>query len=61
MQNLDIRDYAKTHGVRLWEIADNLKIQDTAFSKQLRKEFDEEKKAHIKNIIDTLSLNANRK
>lgn len=56
MSNYDIKQYAKTKNVWLWEVADELGIMDCNFSRDLRHEFTEKKKAHIRNIIDEISI-----
>jgi len=58
MKNSDIRSAAKATGVRLWQIADRLNINDGNFSRKLRKELPEAEKAHIMQIIDELSKEA---
>lgn len=55
MCNKDIREYAKKHNVRLWQIANALHINDGNFSRKLRVELAEDKKAEIKAIIDKLA------
>lgn len=55
MHNKDIRDYAKRHNVKLWQIAKQLHINDGNFSRKLRVELSDEKKAVIYKIIDDLS------
>lgn len=55
MCNKDIRDYARIKDVRLWKIAEKLNMQDSNFSKLLRKELTEEKKEKIILIIDELA------
>lgn len=55
MCNKDIRDYAEKHNVKLWQIANKLGINDGNFSRKLRLELTEEKKAEIYKIIDELS------
>lgn len=56
MKNIDIRDYAKEKGVCLWEVSERLGYaHETAFSRVLRHELSEEKKAEIYKIIDELS------
>jgi len=55
MHNKDIRDYAKRHNVKLWQIANQLHINDGNFSRKLRVELSDEKKAVIYKIIDDLS------
>ena len=56
MKNLDIRNYAKEKKVNLWEVSECLGYaHETAFSRVLRHELTEEKKAEIYKIIDELS------
>lgn len=59
MCNKDIREYAKTKGVRLWQIANELHVNDGNFSRKLRNELPEEKKQQIYKIIDELAENSN--
>ena len=54
-RNADIREYAKVKGVQLWKIAERLNILDSNFSRLLRNELKDDKKAEIKEIIDELS------
>lgn len=51
MNNNDIRVMARNHGVRLWQIASKLNMQDSNFSKMLRTELPNEKKENIIKII----------
>lgn len=61
MKNLDIRNYAKEHGINLWEVSEKLGYShETAFSRVLRHELPEDKKAEIKAIIDELATGAGR-
>lgn len=55
VKNKDIRDYARIRDVRLWEIANALGINDATFSRKLRIELSEDKKAEIYSIIDRLA------
>jgi hypothetical protein len=55
MKNLQIRAYAVSKGIKLWEIAEELKIADSQFSRMLRKELDNEAKVKIASIIDKLA------
>ena len=55
MCNKDIREYAKLKKVNLWKIANALNITDGNFSRKLRYEFSDEKKAEILGIIDELA------
>lgn len=55
MNNTDIRKYAKSHGVRLWQIADELGISEITMSRKLRYELSEDEKQKILEIIDELA------
>ncbi len=55
MKNVDIREYAKKKGVKLWEIASALHINDGNFSRKLRQELPNEMKQKIFQIIDKIS------
>ena len=56
MCNKDVREYAKKHNVKLWQIASKLGINDGNFSRKLRVELTEDKKQEIYKIIDELSV-----
>lgn len=58
MKNQDVRRAAQAAGVKLWQIADRLGITDASFSRMLRKELSDEKKAEIFGIIEKLSKEA---
>lgn len=58
MNNIEIRKSAKAAGVRLWQVADAFGIQDSAFSRKLRKELSNDEKSEILGIIDKLSEEA---
>lgn len=53
--NQDIKNYAKSKGVRLWRVAEELGTSDSGFSRMLRHEFSEERKQEIMEIIDQLA------
>lgn len=53
--NMKIREYAKKAGVRLWEIAEQLGINDGNFSRKLRRELPQEENDNILAIIDRLA------
>lgn len=55
MNNNDIRRKAASEGIRLWQIAEALKITDSSFSRKLRKELPQEEKEKIFSIIQKLS------
>jgi len=59
LKNQDVRDYAKSKDVLLWQIADKLNITDGNFSRKLRREFVPEEKQKITQIIDELAEERN--
>lgn len=56
--NMEIREKARVRGVRLWQIADALGMQESQFSKKLRKELAEDEQSKILDIIDDLAKEA---
>lgn len=58
MQNMDIRQEAKSAGVKLWQIAEGLGINDGNFSRRLRRELPDQEKARIRTIIKGLKEGA---
>ena len=58
MRNNEIRTLAKAKGVKMWQIAEALHMQDSAFSRKLRHELPEEEKSTILAIIDDLAKEA---
>lgn len=55
MANRDVKLAAAGVGVRMWQIADELGILDSNFSRKLRHELSQEEKKRIFEIIDKLS------
>lgn len=55
MANEIIKATAKRKSIRLWEVAESLEMQDSAFSRKLRKELPQEEKEKILAIIDRLA------
>lgn len=53
--NKDIRSAAKAAGVLHWEIADRLGIQDSAFSRKLRRELPADEREKILGIINEVA------
>lgn len=56
--NATIRNEAKRRNVRLWQIAEALGVQESFFSKKLRKELPQDEQEKILIIIDTLAKEA---
>jgi len=54
VKNLDIRTEIKEAGLRLWQIADALGIDDSRLSKMLRYELNDQEKTKIRSIVKTL-------
>lgn len=54
MRNQEIRQAAEEAGVKLWEIAEELGITDSYFSRKLRRDLPDEEKRRILNIIKSL-------
>ena len=56
MKNLDVRLEIAAAGLLLWQIADNLGIADTSFSRKLRKELSDNDKEKIRTAIQELKV-----
>ena len=59
MRNNDIREAARKAGVKLWQIADYIGLNDGNFSRKLRHELSDEKKREIYAIINDLGGKVN--
>jgi hypothetical protein len=55
IKNADVRDAVNRAGLRLWEIAEQLKVSDANFSRMMRHEFAPEMKERILSIISALT------
>lgn len=55
MHNTDIRQAAKAAGIRLYQIAAEIGLNDGNFSRRLRRELPDAEKQKIFEIIDQLS------
>lgn len=53
--NKEIRDAARDAGVRLWQIAECIGMNDGNFSRKLRRELPDQEKKEILEIIKTLA------
>lgn len=58
MGNQDIKRAAGGAGVRLWQVADALRITDSALSRKLRKKLPDDEREEILSIIKQLSREA---
>lgn len=52
--NSDVREKARNAGVYLWEVADKIGMQDSNFSRMLRRELPPGMKAKIFTVIEEL-------
>jgi len=59
MENMDIRRAISDSGLRYWQIANAIGVNDGNFSRKLRKELSEEVKIKIFAAITTLSAERN--
>ena len=55
VMNQKIREYAKEKGVKLWQVADELKIADGQLSRKLRYELSDAETEQIIKIIDLIA------
>ncbi|MGM9659844.1 MAG: hypothetical protein ACI3WQ_04520 [Faecousia sp.] len=55
MANKDIRNAAGGHGIRLWQVAEAIGMNESAFSRKLRKELPQEEKKKVLAIIDRMA------
>lgn len=58
MNNKEIRRAAGSCGVRLWQIAEEIGMNDSAFSRKLRKELSLEEKERVLAAIKKLAKEA---
>lgn len=58
MCNTDIRNAAKDSGIRLWQVADEVGLNESVLSRKLRRELPDEEKAQL---LDAISRLARRK
>lgn len=56
--NVEIRNSAKEKGVKLWRVAEALGMADSAFSRKLRHELEEEEKNRVLSAIEQLAAGA---
>ena len=55
MNNRDIRNTAGGYGIRLWQVAEAIGMNESAFSSNLRKELHQEEKEKILAVIEKLA------
>lgn len=55
MKNYDVKEYARRHGVFLYEVAHKLGVSEPTLTRWLRLEVSENRKSAIMNAIDELA------
>ena len=61
LNNSDVRKIAKDKGVKIWEIADALKISEPTMTRKLRRELSADEKTKIFAIINELAAEKQNK
>lgn len=57
MTGAEIKELIKSAGVKCWQVAERLGMQDSNFSRRLRKPFNDSEVEHIQAIVAELSTN----
>lgn len=55
MKNIEIRRAAAMYGLRLWQVAEAVGLNDSAFSRKLRRELSPEDKERVLAAIEELA------
>lgn len=55
MNNKELKLYAASKGVRLWQVAEKFGVTDAYFSRKLRKEFSKEDAKKFKLYVDEIA------
>lgn len=55
MKNKELKLYAASKGVRLWQVAEKFGITDAAFSRKLRKLFSKEDAWQFRKYVDEIA------
>ena len=55
MSGTEIKELIRNKGVKLWEVAAKLGMNDGNFSRRLRKPFNEEEVEHIRGIVERIA------
>lgn len=57
MSGAEIKAFIYENGLKLWQVADKIGMQDSNFSRRLRKPFSEQEVIKIKNAVAELKAN----
>ena len=55
MCNIEVRNAAKDSGIRLWQVADEIGMNESVLSRKLRKELPDAEKARLLDAIRRLA------
>ena len=55
MKNIEVRNAAGGYGLRLWQVAGALGMNESAFTRKLRKELPQDEKEKILAVIEKLA------
>ncbi|MBO5568901.1 MAG: helix-turn-helix transcriptional regulator [Clostridia bacterium] len=56
MNNTELRSFMKSHGIRQWEVAEEIGISECTLSHWFRRELAEDKQALVVTAVNTLIL-----
>lgn len=54
-KNIELKSYAASKGVRLWQVAEKFGFTDATMSKKLRKELSKEDAERFKKYVDEIA------
>lgn len=54
-KNMELKLYAASKGVRMWQVAEKFGVIDVTMSRWMRKEFDSEKAEKFKRFVDEIA------
>lgn len=54
-KNLELKLYAASKGVKLWQVAEKFGVIDVTFSRWMRKEFEKEKADKFRQFVDEIA------
>ena len=60
LANQEVRKYARSKAVCLWEVADHLEISEPTMTRKLRKELSDTERDNILSIIDKVAENKSK-
>ena len=57
-ENAELRDYAKEKGVKMWEVAEALRIADCTLSRRLRRKLSPNERTRFIAAVDHLAISS---